>query len=327
VIAVAVLFSAALLLPYRGFQSDAFVDIPRGTGARGIAAALAKAGVVRYPWQFLLVRAVRPSATLQAGEYRFSNAASAREVFERIVRGDIYHFDFTVPEGSNMFDIAHELEAQKVLPAADFLRAAADPAPIADLAPDAKNLEGFLFPSTYRLTNGVTADQLVQQMTTEFRKQWKKLSDETAAAEPGNSNVQRVVTLASLVERPLVASVFANRLAKGMRLECDPTTIYAALIEDRYRGVIHRSDLASTNPYNTYQNAGLPPGPIANPGAASLAAALAPADTKYLFFVAAPEGGGHRFSENIAQHEKAVIEYRHAARNAAVKKNAEGKKR
>lgn len=334
-ITVLVLFAGALLLPYRGFQNDAFVDIPRGTGTRGIAEALAKAGVVRYPWQFLLVRAVRPSAKLQAGEYRFSNAASAREVFNRIVRGDIYYFEFTVPEGSNMFDIAHELEAQKVLAAADFLRAAADPAPIADLAPKAKNLEGFLFPSTYRLTNGVTAEQLVRQMTGEFRKQWKKLSDDASAVEPSKANIQHVVTLASLVEketgvadeRPLVASVFANRLTKGMRLECDPTTIYAALLENRYRGAIHKSDLARANPYNTYQNAGLPPGPIANPGAASLAAALAPAETKYLFFVAAPEGGSHRFSENIAQHEKAVVEYRHAAQRAAVHKNAEGKKR
>ena len=338
VIAAAFL-SAALFVPFRGFQNDVFVDIPRGTGARGIAAALTGAGVVRYSWQFLLVRAIHPSAKLQAGEYRFSREASARDVFDRIARGDIYYFEFTVPEGANMFDIAHELEAEKVLPAGDFLRAAADPSPIADLAPGAKTLEGYLFPSTYRLTNNVTAEQLVLQMTGEFRKQWKKRSDKAAAAPPGgaqpSSNIQRAVTLASLVEketgvaaeRPLVASVFTNRLAKNMRLECDPTVIYAALLENRYRGSIHKSDLASANPYNTYQNAGLPPGPIANPGAASLAAALAPAETEYLFFVAAPGGGSHRFSETMAQHEKAVAEYRHAARGAAVRKNAEGQKR
>jgi UPF0755 protein len=322
--------TAAILAPYQGFPNEVFVDIPRGTGTNGIASALEKAGVVRFAWQFKLVRAIRPSSRLQAGEYRFNRAASAREIFDRIVRGDIYYFEFTVPEGSNMFDIARELEAQKVLATADFLRAAADPAPIADLAPKAKSLEGYLFPSTYRLTKSTDAEQLVHQMTGEFRKQWKKLAETASGVD-----TQRAVTLASLVEketgvateRPLVASVFANRLAKGMKLECDPTTIYAALLDNRYNGVIHRSDLDSKNPYNTYQNIGLPPGPIANPGAASLAAALAPAATKYLFFVAAPEGGSHRFSESIAQHEKAVIEYRRAAHRAAINKNAEGKKR
>ena len=129
-----------------------------------------------------------------------------------------------------------------------------------------------------------------------------------------------MVTLASLVEketasadeRPLIASVFRNRLTQGMRLQCDPTTIYAALLDNRYRGVIHKSDLASANPYNTYENAGLPPGPIANPGVPALAAALEPADTPFLYFVAKPTGGGHQFSATMAQHEKAVIAYRHA---------------
>jgi UPF0755 protein len=283
-----------------------------------MAETLARAGVVRYEWQFLLARLIRPGATLQAGEYRFARPASVREVFDRIARGDIYYFEFTVPEGSNIFDIARLLESEGIMTADDFLRAAEDPAGIADLAPRAKTLEGFLFPSTYRLTHSTTPAQLVKQMTDEFRKQWNKLT-QTAVNNPANT--QRVVTLASLIEketgvdaeRPLVASVFTNRLEKGMRLECDPTTIYAALLDNRYRGVIHRSDLASANPYNTYQNAGLPPGPIANPGVASLAAALMPAETKYLFFVAKPEGGGHQFSATMAAHERAVIAYRRAA--------------
>lgn len=338
-IAMAALISTALLMPYRGFTSDVFVDIPRGAGTRGIAAMLEEAGVLRFGWEFELVRAIRPSATLQAGEYRFSRPASAREVFDRIVRGDINYFEFTAPEGANMFDIARELEAQDILPAADFLRAAANPAPIGDLAPQAKSLEGFLFPSTYRLTHGITAEQLVRRMTGEFRKQWRKLSEEASStdpypARPPSMTIQQVVTLASLVEketavaeeRPLVASVFANRLAKGMRLECDPTTIYAALLENRYQGVIHRSDLASTNPYNTYQHTGLPPGPIANPGTASLTAALTPSETKYLFFVATPQGRSHRFSESLAQHEEAVASYRHSGQRASLSKNAKGKK-
>jgi len=154
---------------------------------------------------------------------------------------------------------------------------------------------------------------LCHMMTTEFRRQWKKL-------EPASADALKAVTLASLVEketgvgseRQIVAGVFANRIEKGMRLDCDPTTIYAALLDHRYTGVIHKSDLLNQNPYNTYQNAGLPPGPIANPGAASIGAALHPATTDFLFFVAKAEGGGHVFSATRAAHEKAVLAYRHA---------------
>jgi len=305
----------ALLSPYRGFEGDTYVEIPRGTGAVGIAQALTDVGVIRYPWQFWLMRVTRRSAKLQAGEYRFATPASVREVFDRIARGDIYYFEFTVPEGSNIFDIARALEGQRVMAAEDFLNAATDPSLIRDLAPKAKTLEGYLFPSTYRLSHHTTPAQLCKRMTDEFHKEWNRLAAGQAA------ETHRTVTLASLIEketgvpeeRPLIASVFTNRLEKGMRLECDPTTIYAALLDKRYHGVIHRSDLASTNPYNTYQNAGLPPGPIANPGVQALAAALDPAETDYLYFVAKPAGGSHQFSANMAEHEKAVTAYRHAA--------------
>jgi UPF0755 protein len=312
--ALAGLAVAALVIPFQGFPAEAFVEIPRGTGTRAIAQELTKDGVIRYSWEFELLRLVKQSAKLQAGEYRFAKAASALEVFDRIARGDIYFVEFTVPEGSNMFDIATSLEAQGLMSGEDFLAAADDPSLMRDLAPKAKSLEGYLFPSTYRLSHTTTPARLAKMMTDEFRKQWSKLT-------AGNhADVRSTVTLASLVEketatpdeRPVIASVFRNRLSQGMRLQCDPTTIYAALLENRYRGTIHKSDLASTNPYNTYENAGLPPGPIANPGAESLRAALEPADTRFLYFVAKPAGGGHQFSTSIAQHEKAVIAYRHA---------------
>lgn len=312
--ALAGLAAAALVIPYQGFAAETFVEIPRGTGTRAIAQELAKDGVIRYSWEFELLRLVKPSSKLQAGEYRFAKPASALDVFDRIARGDIYFVEFTVPEGSNIFDIAKSLESEGLIPAGDFLAAAEDPALIRDLSPKAKTLEGYLFPSTYRLSHTTTPSRLTKMMTDEFRKQWTKLSA-TNHADPRST-----VTLASLVEketaspgeRPLIASVFRNRLAQGMRLQCDPTTIYAALLENRYRGAIHKSDLASANPYNTYENPGLPPGPIANPGAESLRAALDPADTPFLYFVAKPAGGGHQFSTTIAQHEKAVIAYRHA---------------
>jgi len=316
VVALAGLAAWALVTPYQGFEKEQYVEIARGSRTAGMAQQLTEAGVIHYPWQFWLARLTRPSAKLQAGEYRFAKAASVLDVFDRIARGDIYYFVFTVPEGSNIFDIGRSLEAQGVMPAEKFLTAAEDPALIRDLAPKARTLEGYLFPSTYRLSHGITASQLSKMMTDEFRRQWAGLSVGKAG------DVHRAVTLASLVEketaapeeRPLIASVFRNRLAQGMRLECDPTTIYAAQLENRYRGAIHRSDLASANPYNTYQNAGLPPGPIANPGTRSLAAALDRAETPFLFFVAKPGGGGHQFSATMAQHEKAVIAYRNATK-------------
>jgi UPF0755 protein len=312
--ALAGLAVATIVTPYQGFPTETFVEIPRGTGTRAIAQELAKDGVIRYSWEFELLRLVKQSSKLQAGQYRFAKPASAADVFDRIARGDIYFVEFTVPEGSNIFDIARLLQTEGLMSADDFLAAAEDPALIRDLSPQAKTLEGYLFPSTYRLPHKTTPARLIKMMTDEFRKQWTHLTAGKA------SDPRRTVTLASLVEketaapdeRPMIASVFRNRLTQGMRLQCDPTTIYAALLENRYRGTIHKSDLASANPYNTYENAGLPPGPIANPGAESLRAALEPADTQFLYFVAKPAGGGHQFSTTIAQHEKAVIAYRHA---------------
>jgi UPF0755 protein len=314
------LFAAwSLTSAYRGFEAETTVVIKHGTGTLALGRELAQAGVVRTAWQFWLAKAFQPGAKLQAGEYRFTAPASANEVFSRIVLGDIYYFELTVPEGSNMFDIAHLLETRGIMSAGAFLHAASDPSliqvTIQDLSPDAKSLEGFLFPSTYRLSRSITPAQLCRLMTGEFRKEWTKLNSKHAKPNA-------IVTLASLVEketgvaeeRPLIASVFTNRLKQSMRLQCDPTTIYAALLEHRYRGKIYASDLANTNPYNTYQNDGLPPGPIANPGAESLAAALHPAAGNYLYFVAKPEGGSHNFSATLAQHGQAVAQYRNATK-------------
>jgi UPF0755 protein len=295
---------------------EKFVRIEHGFGTAAIARTLQQAGVVRYEWQVYAAHLLNPSAKLQAGEYRFAEPSSALAVFDRIRRGDVYFFEFTVPEGSNRWDIARLIESTGIMSAGDFLKASADPSLIRDLAPNAPSLEGFLFPSTYRLRHSTTATELARMMTAEFRRQWKKLDP--------SADVLKTVTIASLVEketgvaqeRKIVAGVFANRIEKGMRLDCDPTTIYAALLDNRYTGVIHKSDLLNQNPYNTYQNVGLPPGPIANPGSAALEAALRPAETDYLFFVAKAEGGGHVFSATRAAHEKAVAAYRHAKHKA-----------
>ena len=297
-------------------NEDRFVEIEPGTSTRAIANRLAQEGVIRSPWAFLVLRALHPRAKLQAGEYEFSNKPTLWQVFEKIRLGQVYYEEITIPEGSNRFDIAAVLEQSETITPDDFLAAAKDAAGIHDLDPAAPTLEGFLFPSTYRLTAKSTAKDLCRMMTTEFRRQWAELHP------PASPDVHRIVTLASLVEkekampqeRPLVAAVFTNRLALHMPLQCDPTTVYAALLDNRYRGVIHKSDLASTNPYNTYAHSGLPPGPIANPGALSLKAALHPASSDFLYFVAKGDGSGHHnFSRTLAEHKTAVSNFRRNA--------------
>jgi len=315
---VAILAAAAaagcgwrLTRPYQGFSGETFVEFPHGTGSRGLAASLAQAGVVRSRWDFLLVRILSPIRRLRAGEYRFDRPASPVEVFDRIARGDVFYYTLAVPEGKNMFDIAAAAANLGIFTAAQFLEAARDTSPIRDLDPEAPTLEGYLFPSTYHVGRHTTPAALCRMMTAQFRDAWSTLG---SAASP-----HRTVTLASLVEkesklaaeRPMVAAVFLNRLRLGMTLDCDPSTIYAALVEQRYRGTIHRSDLESENPYNTYRHAGLPPGPIANPGVDAMRAVLEPADTDALYFVLRPDGSGaHQFSNNKTAHDAAVAQYR-----------------
>jgi len=313
--AIAILGAVSLQFPYKGFQGETFVTFEHGSNTPTLASTLQQAGVIRYRWQFWVARVFNPSAKLQAGEYRFSEPASVRTIFDRIARGDVFYYEVKIPEGSNIFDIGRMVESAGAMPAADFVQAASDPSLIRDLDPRAPSLEGYLFPATYRLAHSTTAADLCKMMTAQFRRHWKKL-------EAGGADAHRAVTLASMVEketgvpdeRPVVASVFENRLARGMNLECDPTTIYAAMLENRYRGVIYRSDLDNHNAYNTYRNPGLPPGPIANPGAESLAAALHPAKTDYLYFVKRASGEGHKFSSTLTDHQKAVDAYRHAGK-------------
>lgn len=320
----------SLNVAYQGFRDPVIVEFPKGTSTQEMAETLAENGVVRYGWQFLLARALHPGQRLQAGEYRFTSADTPFHILNRIARGDVFFYEVVVPEGSNIFDIAGILTRFDFLNPADFLRAARNPALIHDLAPDAPTLEGYLFPATYRITRSTTAQQLCAMMIVQFRKEWRQLHAGGAGQAPagggGQPPVNATVTMASLVEketgqpqeRPIVASVYENRLHKGMTLDCDPTTIYAALLEQRYRGSIYRSDLASENAYNTYRHPGLPPGPIANPGVAALEAALHPAETDYLYFVAKPDGsGGHQFSETMAQHNLAVQKYRRAMNKQA----------
>lgn len=299
--------------PYRGFTGTVYVELPHGTTTSGIAAELARNGVVGSRWDFWLARLINRGRALEAGEYAFDHPASAMEVVGRLARGDIFFYELVVPEGKNMFDIGEAVEQLGVFKAAEFVKAAQDPTLIRDLDPRAPTLEGYLFPSTYRLGHRTTPEQLCRMMTDRFRAAWRSLD--------ADAGVHETVTLASLVEkegklaeeRPLIAAVFANRLRLGMKLECDPTTIYAAQLLGVYRGTIYRSDLGRDHPYNTYSHVGLPPGPIANPGLPSLVAALNPADSEALYFVRRPDdSGSHEFSTRLAAHSVAVEKYRRA---------------
>jgi UPF0755 protein len=308
--------------PYQDFApGGVFVDVPHGASQRHVAYLLKTNGVVRSAMGFELYARRHPKRTLQAGEYFFDHAMTGREVFWKLANGQVYQQPFTVREGETMFDIAHELEAGKFMPAGDFVFAASDPALIRDFAPDAKTLEGFLFPATYELPRHPAASELTAEMVHKFKEQWKRIAPSPAGSQTANEanhrDVDRIVTLASLVERetpkpeerPLVAGAFENRLRKGMRLQCDPTVIYGMERLGKYNGALTGKDLSFDSPYNTYEHGGLPPGPIGNPGEASLRAALQPAETNYLYFVANTQGG-HFFSATLAEHNKNVVKYR-----------------
>lgn len=290
---------------YAGFRGEVFVDIPMGTPAVRMAGMLADAGVVRHPMMFLLARAWHPKRKPLAGEYRFAEPATAARVLERLARGDVYEVELRVPEGTDAFDLASLVEAAGLGQAGDFLRVALPH-------------EGYLFPATYRFARKAAAEQIVSAMRRAFDRVWGELGGP-------EEKKRETVILASLVEaeavkdeeRARIAGVYLNRLKKGMRLECDPTVRYAAKRQGRWRGVIHRSDLESRDRYNTYVWYGLPPGPVTNPGRKSLEAALHPAETGDLYFVARANGdGGHVFSREYESHEKAVRQYRREQNHA-----------
>jgi UPF0755 protein len=301
--------------PYGEFERPIAFEYLPGASGRETADALQKLGVFRSRWHFLVARALHPKKVLLAGEYNFSVAESPWNVISRLAAGDVLLRQLTIPEGLTRFETAKLVAAAGYAGEAEFLKLTADGSLVRDLAPEAKSLEGFLFPETYSLSKTTSAEQIVQAMLANFRRAY------AAAIDGADHDLDAIeaITLASLIEketgvrteRPLVSAVFHNRLERGMLLQCDPTIIYGLIVEDRYRGNIYASDLKDPHPYNTYVHTGLPPGPIANPGEASLRAALAPAESDYIFFVANPGGGGsHTFSVSLSDHNRAVARFR-----------------
>jgi UPF0755 protein len=294
----------------------AFFEVGPGWSARTVLRRLEGAGVVRgaraLRWA---CRLYYPDESFKAGEYLFAPPLTARQALFRIFGGRIHLVPVTVPEGLTGDEIAGLLRPGDAAGAAAFRAACRDAALIADLDPRARDLEGYLFPETYNLPRRAPESALVAAMVAGFRRVFDE-GRRRRAAEMGMS-VREVVILASLVEeetarpdeRPFVSAVFHNRLRIGMKLDCDPTIAYALKRQGRYTGRLLLRDLKLESPYNTYLHAGLPPGPISNPGLSSLDAALHPAAADYLYFVAKGDGG-HRFSRTLGEHLDAVKTYR-----------------
>lgn len=300
--------------PYKGYEvGEQFVDIPQGSSTAEIRRRLIDSGVVADD---LTLRAALwwsgRSRSLKAGEYRFERAMTPLEVVEKIATGDVYARRLTFPEGLTIREMATVYESHGFGPARDFEAAARNAALIRDLDPRATDLEGYLFPETYSFPRQTPAARVVEVMVDRFRAVHK----EVVGDRPAGLTTRELVTLASLVEketaqkeeRPIVAAVYRNRIKRGMGMQADPTVVYALVKAGRYDGNIHRADLDFDSPYNTYKYPGLPPGPIASPGRASLEAALMPADAPYLYFVSRNDGT-HVFAETLTQHNANVYKY------------------
>lgn len=314
-----------------GPRTETLVQIAPGSSTVRIGRQLESAGIVRSRFVFDLLR-IAKRGVLRAGEYRFDHPAPMTQVYDRIARGDVYTIALTVPEGANIFDIATRVQQLGLGSRQAFLQAAVSQAPlVADLDPGARSVEGYLFPDTYKFSPPVSAGQMISVMVRQFHAVAAELGLNPGAGNDSSSslrpeNIHDIVTLASLVERetavnserPLVASVFENRLAKKMPLMSDPSVIYGLELEGRWRGTIYRSDLENDTAYNIYLHPGLPPGPIDNPGIPSLRAALHPAHTDYLYFVAAGnDPQGHSlFAATLDEHHRNVAGYRKALKQA-----------
>jgi UPF0755 protein len=291
------------------------VEIPPGSGPAVMGRRLAEAGVVRSATTFRLAVWLQGSGRrLQAGDYRFDTPMSATEVVDKIARGDVYARSITFREGLTVREMAAVYESGGFGPAADFIEAAKNADLVRNIDPGARDLEGYLFPDTYTIPRRATAAQLIERMVARFQKVMTPELQSQASAR--GLSVRELTTLASLVEketgkpeeRTVVAGVYSNRLKIGMGLQCDPTVIYALMLAGRYDGNIRRDDLKIDSPYNTYRYAGLPPGPIAAPGEASLQAAANPADVPYLYFVSRNDGS-HVFSTTLDEHNRNVNEF------------------
>ena len=307
--------------PYRAYSGNLILVIEPGTHASEVAQLLASGGVLAHRLPFLLLYECGRARhyRLKAGEYLFDRPLNPIDVYRKLIRGDVYLHAVVIPEGSDRFDIARIVEQQLGISPEDFLSSTEQNSLIRDIDPGALNLEGYLYPDTYRFPRTAGPAVVVTAMLDRFRRVLELRLPPELARSP--ERLRATITLASLVEketpdpaeRPVIAGVFARRLERNILLECDPTVIYANRLVrrsiSRSSGPITRSELAADSPYNTYLHAGLPPGPICSPGLVSIRAALNPTPGQSLYFVS-NNRGGHVFANTLQEHQRNVTRYR-----------------
>lgn len=284
------------------------ISFPPGSGIRTLAAELKAGGVIRSSWHFVLLTRLRGDAhRLKAGDYRFSDDMTPEIILRKIVSGDVDYRKFTLPEGYSIYQAAELLEQKGYFNKNSFLEKCRDKELLRRLGLSEASAEGYLYPATYNLSRRGGEEQLLEQMIGQFNKEYASIQ------EVGRFSRHQIVTLASIIEKeaisadekPLISSVFHNRLRIGMPLQSDPTAVYGVRA---FSGKVRKADIQRISPYNTYLNKGLPPGPIGNPGVDSMHAAINPAKSEYLYFVARQDGT-HQFSKNLADHNRAVTHY------------------
>lgn len=316
------------LMQPAGGDTDYLIDCVKGAPLQRVAAGLERRGVIRSARAFVWLARLRgEDDRIKVGTYQVRGSMTPREILRKMVAGEVYAHRFAVPEGYSIYQLAELLEAREIFSRRDFLAACADRQLIRELGLPGPTVEGYLFPATYMITPAMKPAEVIRMMVTQFDRAY---AGRFGAAACGQAAVRhRLVTLASLVEkeavaaseRPVIASVFYNRLKRGMRLQSDPTSVYGVRA---FAGNVSSRDVRRKNPYNTYQIDGLPPGPIGNPGVEALQAVMAPARTPYLYFVAKKDGT-HFFSTTLDQHNSAVTTYlKGAAGGPAAGKRATG---
>ena len=323
VVALAIL-AAALLSAFLLFDTEPagpwegkLVLVPKGSPLPEVVGIFREGEILPYPFAFrALVLLTFSGRQLHYGEYAFPTPPSAFEAWRKLVHGDVIKYEVTVPPGANLYDVAKLLEEKNLATAEAFLATATSSAVLGRLDIPGESAEGYLFPDSYILVKPITPREILEFMVRQFRR--KVPPDAEKRAKEAGLSLHQVVTIASIIEKetgleeemPIVSAVIRRRLALGMPLQMDPTVIYGM---KRFDGTVTRKDLRTAGPYNTYLNRGLPPGPIANPGAAALVAALNPSKEDYLYFVSRNDGS-HTFSRTLPEHNRAVEEFRRAAR-------------
>ena len=320
---IVIAFIIILLLPLTGFgifltrpagdgNTTRLFDFAEGYALRKFAGELENSGIISNARLFVIYARIRGAdAKMKAGSYQFNDGLSPAEIVRRMVAGEIFAYRFAVPEGYSIYQIAELLESRGIFKKEAFLKQCFDRSLLKELGINGKSVEGYLFPSTYSIPPRMDEEGLIRMMVGQSDKVYvQRFADRVNSLGLSRSTV---ITLASMIEkeaaipaeRPLIASVFRNRLNKGMPLQSDPTAVYGVRA---FPGKVSKQDIMRRSPYNTYVIQGLPPGPIGNPGSEAMEAAIAPSSTTYLYFVAKKDGS-HFFSDTLADHNRAVRKY------------------